>query len=147
MTHTDKRLVVTATTGDGVVIDVAELLIPSSVNLNNLVIETKIVNDTPPRLKRDRSPLSTDALRLADLRVGMHIRVVHAGHCSDLLSHEAIVTGHPRRSDNDNDNIIVPVAIIIPEGGVHHTTLDAAGMGLVRGKDGWSNLRYTLGIA
>ena len=141
-----KRLVVTVMSSERVVIDVAELLIPSSTNLDSLIVETRITDDTPPRLKRDRSPLSTDALTLADIKVGQHIRVVHAGHCSDLLSHEAIVTGHPRRSDND-DNIIVPVAIIMPEGGVHHTTLNAAGMGLVRGKDGWNKLRYTLGIA
>ena len=106
-----KKLIITVMSSDRIVVDVAELLIPSSVNLNNLVIETKIVNDTPPRLKRDRSPLSTDALTLADIKIGQHIRVVHAGHCSDLLSQ----TGHPRRSDND-DNIIVPVAIIMPEG-------------------------------
>ena len=109
---TKKKMVITILTEDHIVVDVAELSLPDSAD--SLIVETKITNDDEPRLKRDRSPLSMDALTLADIKIGQHIRVVHAGHCSDLLSREAIVTGHPRRSDNDD--IIVPVAIIMPEG-------------------------------
>ncbi len=143
---TKKKMVITILTEDHIVVDVAELSLPDSVD--GLIVETKITNDDEPRLKRDRnrSPLSPEALVLADLRVGMHIKVYYTGYCSELMGHEGIITAPPKK-DSDGD-IIVPIAIIMPEGGVHHTTLDASMMGLIQGKDGaWDKLHYTLGIA
>ena len=138
-----KKLVVAILTDDRVVIDVAELSMPQDIS--NVIVETKIVDDDEPHLRRDRSPLSPDVLRLADLRVGIHVKVCYAGYCSEMMSREGIITGLPRR--DDDSNIVIPIAIIMEGGGVHHTTLNAADMGLVRGKGGWDRYNYTLRIA
>ena len=139
-----KTIVVTIKDGDGKVVAIDQMPLPPN-STTDLVSEIEIV-DVPSRPRRDdRSPLSPDALRLADLRVGMHVKVCYVGYCSEMMSREGIITGLPRR--DDDSNIVIPIAIIMEGGGVHHTTLNAAGMGLVRGKGGWDRYNYTLRIA
>ena len=144
MTHTDKRLVVTMMTNERLVLDIAELPIPNSINLDNLVIETRIVNDTPPRLKRDRSPLHPDALVLADLKVGKKIRV-----CGKLgiTKYTGIIAGEPFSDDIGYKTPIV----VIEQGpfgyeGIGYHEMYAADMGLVkhRASGQWNPTWYTV---
>ena len=140
MTHTDKRLVVTMMTTERLVLDIAELPIPNSINLDNLVIETRITDDTPPRLKRDRSPLSPNALTINDLKVGMKIRVHYTGDCPWAHSYSAIVAGKPKKEERDV--IIIPLFRLDTQ---RYYTGYAPDMGLTRygwGSYSWSPVRY-----
>ena len=90
-----KTIVITIKDGDDVV---AIDQIPVNPKISDkLVAEVKVV-DVPsrPRRKRDRSPLSPDALVLADLKVGMKIRV-----CGKLgiTKYTGIIAGEPFSDD------------------------------------------------
>ena len=69
---TNKKLVITAMTSERLVLDIAELSIPDSVSLDDLVIETRITDEVKTdsaieRYKeewRKRLPLTTKAMGL-----------------------------------------------------------------------------------
>ena len=75
-----KTIVITIKDGDGKVVAVDQMPLPPN-STTDLVSEIEIV-DVPPRMQRqERSPLHPRTLTLADLRVGMKIRV-----CSKTLN-------------------------------------------------------------
>ena len=129
---------------NGDIVAVDEMPLPSSVNTTDLVIETKVV-DVPSRKDADRSPLSPDALRLSDLRVGMKIRV-----CSKTLNitkYTAIVASG---SFSDDIGYKIPL-VVIEQGplgyeGVGYHEMYAADMGLVkhRASGQWNRSWYTV---
>ena len=93
-----KTIVVTIKDGDGKVVAVDQMPLPPN-STTDLVSEIEIV-DVPSRPRRDdRSPLSPDALRLADLRVGMHVKVIYTGNYPNARSYSAVVVGKPTTND------------------------------------------------
>ncbi len=137
MAHTDKRLVVTILTEDHIVVDVAELSIPDSVSLDDLVIETRFDNISQRRLwreeEKERNPLHPRALILADIRAGSRIRVHYTGLRMDIKDFSAIVTKNPFA--NDEGDFIVP---FIEEDGNQSQWL-AADMGLAPYSENWDS--------
>ncbi len=83
-------IVITIKDGDDVV---AIDQIPVDPKIGNKLIAKVEIVDVPPRArqKRDRNPLHPRALKLADLRVGMRIRVNHKDNPG--WSYSAIVGG------------------------------------------------------
>ena len=100
------NIVITIRNVDDELIAVDQIPVATDELSDKLVAEVKVV-DVParPRRKRERSPLHPDALVLADLRVGMHIRVNHKDNPS--YSYCAMVVGSP--TTNEYDNIIIPL--------------------------------------
>ena len=135
MTHTDKRLVVTMMTNERLVLDIAELPIPNSINLDNLVIETRIDDISPrrPWREEERNPLHPRALILADIHAGCRIRVHYTGLRMDIKDFSAIVTKNP--FTNDEGDFIVP---FMEEDGSHCEWL-AADMGLAPYGENWDS--------
>jgi len=125
---------------DNGVVAVTEMTIPDSAD-DELVLGA-IVEDTPPRMQRqERSPLSPDALVLADLKVGMHIRVNHKDNPS--WSYCAMVAGEP--TTNEYDNIIIPLIRLGDE--FDYVMGYPEDMGLMRYVDGsrtWNRYWYTV---
>ena len=96
----------------------------------------------PRRMQRqERSPLHPDALVLADLRVGMHIRVNHKDNPS--WSYSAIVVGEP--TTNEYGNIVIPLVKLGEE--PDYITGYPEDMGLMRYVTGlkvWNRFWYTV---
>ena len=123
-----KTIVITIKDGDGKVVAVDQMPLPPN-STTDLVSEIEIV-DVPPRMQRqERSPLHPRALTLADLRVGMKIRV-----CSKTLNitkYTAIVA-----SGSFSDDIGHKVPLVVIEQGplgyerVGYHEMYAADMGL-----------------
>ena len=126
---------------DGEIVAVDQMPLPSSVNTTDLVIETRVV-DAPARPRRkDHSPLSPDALTLADLRVGMRIRVNHKDNPG--WSYSAIVGGKP--TTNEYDITVVPLVRLGDE--FDYVMGYPEDMGLMRYVDGsrtWNRYWYTV---
>ena len=139
MTHTDKKLVVTAMTSERLVLDIAELSIPGSVNLDSLIIETRFDDISQRRPWREeeeeeeRNPLHPRALILADIRAGSRIRVHYTGLRMDIKDFSAIVTEEP--FTNDEGDFIVP---FMEEDGNQSQWL-AADMGLAPYGENWDS--------
>ena len=123
---------------DGEVVAVDQMPLPPN-STTDLVSEIEIV-DVPSRKDADRSPLSPDALRLSDLRVGMKIRVNYTGDCPWAYSYSAIVAGKPKKEERDV--IIIPLFRLDTQ---RYYTGYAPDMGLTRygwGSYSWSPVRY-----
>ncbi len=139
MAHTDKKLVVTAMTSERLVLDIAELSIPGSVNLDSLIIETRFDDISQRRPWREeeeeeeRNPLHPRALILADIRAGSRIRVHYTGLRMDIKDFSAIVTEEP--FTNDEGDFIVP---FMEEDGNQSQWL-AADMGLAPYGENWDS--------
>ena len=111
-------------------------------DMDDMYVEAKIAGVAAQ--EEDRSPLSDDALTLSELHTGMHISVRFSGQFDDRPWYDAIVTGNPEEELGD---VIVPLAILRPAGGVNHTFMSASAMGMTKGKGGWSKRYYTIRIA
>jgi hypothetical protein len=138
MARTDKKLVIKIKDGDGKVVAVDQMPLPPN-STTDLVSEIEIV-DVPSRKDADRSPLSPDALRLSDLRVGMKIHVHYTGDCPWAKSYKAIVAGKPKKEERDV--IIIPLFRLDTH---RYYTGYAPDMGLTRygwGSYSWSTVRY-----
>ena len=113
-------------------IAIDEMPLGNNINIDDLDATIEVV-DVPARSrrKRDRSPLHPNALTLADLRVGMKIRV-----CSKTLGitkYTGVIAGEPF-SDDNNIGEKIPL-VVIEEGplgyeGVGYHEMYATDMGL-----------------
>ena len=125
---------------NGDIVAVDEIALPEGVVLDDLLVTITTVS-RPPRMQRqERSPLSPDALVLADLKVGMHIRVNHKDNPS--WSYCAMVAGEP--TTNEYDNIIIPLIRLGEE--PDYITGYPEDMGLMRYVTGlkiWNRYWYT----
>ena len=136
-----RHIIVTIKNGNGEIIAVDEMPLPSSVNTTDLVIETRVV-DVPPRArqKRDRNPLHPRALRLSARHVGKRVRVPYVGRLSWLnSSFSAIVASKIINRDKEP---IVPIVKLGDE--PYHTKVFAADLGITPYKvDGsWNSVWY-----
>ena len=135
-----RNIIVKIKNSDGDVVAIDQ--IPISTNLGNeLVAEIEVVDILPrARRKRDRSPLSPNALTINDLKVGMKIRVHYTGDCPWAHSYSAIVAGKPKKEERDV--IIIPLFRLDTQ---RYYTGYAPDMGLTRygwGSYSWSPVRY-----
>ena len=133
-------IVITIKDGDDVV---AIDQIPIDPKIGNKLIAKVEIVDVPPRArqKRDRNPLHPRALKLADLRVGMRIRVNHKDNPG--WSYSAIVGGKP--TTNEYDITVVPLVRLGDE--FDYVMGYPEDMGLMRYVDGsstWNRYWYTV---
>ena len=135
-----RNIIVTIKNGNGEIIAVDEIALPGdSVDGMTATITTIKVPARPRR--KDHSPLSPDALTLADLRVGMRIRVNHKDNPG--WSYSAIVGGKP--TTNEYDITVVPLVRLGDE--FDYVMGYPEDMGLMRYVDGsrtWNRYWYTV---
>ena len=125
---------------DGDIVAVDQIPVATDELSDKLVAEVKVVNVPARPRRKDRSPLHPDALVLADLKVGMKIRVHYTGDCPWAYSYSAIVAGKPRKEERDV--IIIPLFRLDTQ---RYYTGYAPDMGLTRygwGSCSWSPVRY-----
>ena len=123
-------------------IAIDEMPLGNNINIDDLDATIEVV-DVPARSrrKRDRSPLHPNALTLADLRVGMRIRVNHKDNPG--WSYSAIVGGKP--TTNEYDITVVPLVRLGDE--FDYVMGYPEDMGLMRYVDGsrtWNRYWYTV---
>ena len=127
---------------NGDVVAVDEIALPGDTADGMTATITTIKVPARPR-RKDRNPLSPDALRLADLHVGKKIRVHYVGQLSWLNSDfSAIVTG--KIVNRDKEPIIPIVRLGDEPSESYHTKVFAADLGITPYKvDGsWNSVWY-----
>ena len=76
-------------------IAIDEMPLGNNINIDDLDATIEVV-DVPARPRREeRNPLHPRALRLSDLRVGMHVKVIYTGNYPNARSYSAVVVGKP----------------------------------------------------
>ena len=135
------NIVITIRNVDDELIAVDQIPVDPKIG-NKLIAKVEIV-DVPSRPQRqaERNPLHPDALVLADLRVGMRIRVNHKDNPG--WSYSAIVGGKP--TTNEYDITVVPLVRLGDE--FDYVMGYPEDMGLMRYVDGsrtWNRYWYTV---
>ena len=99
MTH-KKTIVVTIKDGDGKLVAIDEIALPGNIDITDLDATIEIVDTQrqPPR-QAERTPFHSNALTVADLRIGMRVRVHYTGDCPWARSYSATVVGELTTDD------------------------------------------------
>lgn len=132
-----RTIVITIKDGDDDVVAIDEMPLGNDIDITDLDATIEVV-DVPPQ--QDRSPLHPRALRLADLKVGMKVRV--RGKLG-ITKYTGIIAGEPF-SDDIGEKIPLVVIEQGPLGyeGTGYCEMYTGDMGLTpynRGRRSWWN--------
>ena len=139
MTH-KKTIVVTIKDGDGKLVAIDEIALPGNIDITDLDATIEIVDtQRQPQRQAERNPFHSNALTVADLRIGMRVRVHYTGDCPWARSYSATVVG-----ELTTDDLGFQVIPIVTDD-LEYKLGFAADMGLAPSRCGgvWNRVWYT----
>ena len=134
------NIVITIRNVDDELIAVDQIPVATDELSDKLVAEIEVV-DTQPRPQRqaERNPFHSNALTVADLRIGMRVRVHYTGDCPWARPYSAVVVG--KLTTDDLGFQVIPIV----NDDMEYKLGFVADMGLAPSRCGgvWNRVWYT----